>query len=143
MSCLKKGYSSCASPKYLEKHGTPKDPRDLLSHNCLIFGENTTWNFKHKVSRQVTKLSDMAGNISCNNGEIIKELTLSGVGITLKSARDINDEIKSGELIVLLKDYEITDKTQFYAVYPSSKYMSPKIRAFVEFFQNKLHLVDN
>ncbi len=133
----------CASPKYLQKHGTPRHPRDLLSHNCLVFGENTTWNFKHNVNRQITKLSDMTGNISCNNGEVIKELTLSGIGITLKSARDIEDEISTGKLIVLLQDYEIIDKTQFYAVYPSAKYMSPKIKAFIEFFQQKLHLLDS
>jgi len=133
----------CASPKYLEKHGTPKHPRDLLSHNCLIFGENTTWQFKHKINRQITTLSDMDGNISCNNGEIIKELTMSGIGITLKSSRDIDNEIKSGELTVLLKDYEIIDKTQFYVVYPSAKYMSPKIGVFIKFFQDKIHSTNN
>ncbi len=133
----------CANPEYLAKHGTPKHPRDLLAHNCIIFGENITWQFKHKISREVTTLSDMSGNISCNNGEIIKELVLSGIGITLKSARDIGDEIAAGDLVVLLQDYEIIDKTQFYAVYPSAKYMSPKIKAFIEFFQQKLHLVEN
>ena len=130
----------CASPKYLKKHGTPKTPKQLLSHNCLIFGENTVWEFKHKVSRRIVKLSDMSGNITCNNGEIIKELTLSGIGITLKSARDIENEIESGDLVVLLQDYELIHQTQFYVVYPTSKYMSPKIKAFIDFFQTKLHL---
>lgn len=131
----------CASPDYIKKHGEPKKPQDLLQHNCLVFGENSVWHFKHKITREVIKMNDMKGNIKCDNGEIIKELVTSGIGITLKSARDAGDEIKSGKLVALLKDYEILDKTQFYAVYPTSKYMSPTVRAFIEFFQEKLHSV--
>ncbi len=129
----------CASPKYLAKHGTPEHPRDLLSHNCLIFSENESWRFQHKVKRNVVSLHDMSGNIRCDNGEIIKELILSGIGITLKSFRDIEEEIASGELIELFCDYEIINKTEFYIVYPKQRYTSPKIKAFIDFFQKKLH----
>lgn len=128
----------CASTKYIEKFGEPKKPQDLLKHNCLIFGENNIWSFKHKTSKEIIKLGDLKGNIKCDNGEIIKELVLSGLGITLKSSRDAFEEIKSKKIVVLLPDYEIVNKTQFYAVYPKAKYMSPKVKAFIEFFQKKL-----
>lgn len=128
----------CASPDYIKRCGEPKKPRDLLQHNCIVFGENDVWQFKSKTTREIIKINDMDGNIKCDNGEIIKELVMFGIGIALKSARDVEDEIKSNKLITLLNDYEIVNKTQFYAVYPSSKYISPKIRAFVDFFQNKL-----
>ena len=131
----------CASPSYIKKYGEPKKPQDLLQHNCLIFGENNIWQFKDKTTREVFKMHDMKGNIRCDNGEIIKELVMSGLGITLKSSRDAVDEIKSGKLVSILQDYEIVDKTQFYAVYPSTKYMSPTVRAFIEFFQEKLYLM--
>lgn len=130
----------CAAPDYIKKHGEPKKPQDLLQHNCLIFGENNIWEFKHKTTREVIKMHDMKGNIKCDNGEVIKELVMSGIGITLKSAKDVQGEIESGKLAVLLKDYEIVDKTQFYAVYPTAKYMSPTVKAFIDFFQEKLHL---
>ncbi len=129
----------CASPEYISKYGRPSNPRDLLQHNCLVFGENATWQFKHKLSKEIIKLSNISGKIKCDNGEVIKELVLSGIGITLKSSRDIDDEIKSGKLVILLADYEVINKTQFYAVYPSAKYMSPKIKAFIKFFQDKLY----
>jgi DNA-binding transcriptional LysR family regulator len=132
----------CASPKYIEKFGTPEKPQDLLQHNCLVFGENNIWQFKHKVTRQIIKMNDMSGCIKCDNGEIIKELVMAGIGITLKSSRDIEEEIKSGKLTQLLTDYEIVNKTQFYAVYPASKYMSPKVTAFIEFFREKLYLAE-
>jgi DNA-binding transcriptional LysR family regulator len=132
----------CASADYIKQHGEPNKPQDLLKHNCLIFGENNVWKFKHKITRETIRMNDMKGNIKCDDGDIIKELVLAGTGITLKSAKDVEDEIASGKIVVLLKDYEILDRTQFYAVYPTNKYMSPTVKAFIEFFQEKLYSVN-
>jgi DNA-binding transcriptional LysR family regulator len=79
-------------------------------------------------------------NVKCDNGEIIKDLILADAGITVKSACDVEDEIKSKKLIVLLKDYEVINETEFYAVYPATKNTSAKIKAFIDFFQEKLLL---
>lgn len=128
----------CASKEYIVKHPIIKNPRDLLNHNCIIFGENNVWKFKHQITGDMVELRDMWGNIRCDNGEIIKELLLSGVGVTLKSACDIADELQDGRIVALLPDYEVMHKTQFYAVYPAQRKASPKIMAFVEFFQEKL-----
>lgn len=128
----------CASKKYIEKYSAPKSPQDLLKHNCIIFGENNKWRFKHKKTNEKITLENMTGNIKCDNGEIIKELILSGLGITIKSEKDVTDELKSGEIIKLLSDYEIEHKTKFYIVYPHKKYNSQKVKAFIEFFKKKL-----
>lgn len=63
---------------------------------------------------------------------------MSGVGITIKSACDVAQEIQDKKLIVLLNKYEVINQTSFYIVYPSGRSSSPKIKAFIEFFQNKL-----
>ena len=128
----------CASPQYIKKHGAPKTPKDLLNHNCIVFGENAVWKFKHVDTKKLIDLREVKGNVKCDNGEIIKELTLAGIGITLKSASDVENEIKEKKLVVLLKDYEVINGTEFYAVYPAGKNISPKIKAFIEFFQEKL-----
>ena len=128
----------CAAPKYIAKYGAPKTPQDLLNHNCIVFGENSVWKFKNKITKNVIELRDMKGSIKCDNGEIIKELVLSGAGITLKSACDVENEIKEKKLIILLNNFEVMNETQFYAVYPAGRKTSPKIKAFIEFFQNKL-----
>jgi DNA-binding transcriptional LysR family regulator len=125
----------CASSQYIKEYGEPKHPKDLLSHNCIVFGENTVWKFKSKTTGETLDLHDMAGNIKCNNGEIIKELVLGSNGITVKSSKDIQSEIQSGEIVLLLKDYEVINETEFYAVYPTRKYPSPKTKAFIEFLQ--------
>jgi DNA-binding transcriptional LysR family regulator len=131
----------CASSEYIKKFGNPSNPNDLVNHNCIIFGENKIWEFCHKETKEIIKLSNLSGNLRCDNGEIIKELVLSGIGLTIKSSRDIQDEIKSGQLIELLKDYEVLHQTKFYAVYPSSKINSPKIKSFINFFKNKLNQI--
>jgi DNA-binding transcriptional LysR family regulator len=128
----------CSSPKYLRKHGIPHTPEDLLKHNCVVFGENTVWKLRSKKTHKITQLHEMKGNMRCNNGEIIKELILAGNGITLKSSRDVEEEIKRGKIKVLLPDYEVLNATFFYVVYSAKKYKSPNIRAFIEFFQGKL-----
>lgn len=129
----------CASPQYIAKHGEPKTPEDLLKYNCIVFGENKIWELRSHETKKTTRLHEMSGNMRCNNGEIIKDLILAGNGITLKSSRDIENEIREGKIMVLLKDYEVLNKTFFYAVYPSKKYKSPKIKAFIEFFQKKFN----
>ncbi len=127
----------CASPKYLKKHGHPKSPQDLLQHNCIIFGENNSWELRCKSTKRVTSLHKLQGNIRCNNGEIIKELVLSGAGITLKSACDIESEIRQKKLIVLLPEFEVMNKTSFYAVYQARRFKSAKVGAFINFFKAK------
>lgn len=128
----------CAAPKYLKKFGTPKTPKDLLNHNCIIFGENAVWSFKEKGKKQPIDLRDLKGNVHCDNGEIIKELVLSGLGITMKSACDIAEEVKAKKLVTILNDFEPVNQTSFYIVYPSGRGTSPKIKAFVDFFKDKL-----
>lgn len=128
----------CASPSYIKKHGEPKTPADLKNHNCIVFGENDVWEFQHKKTKTIESIKHPAGNIWCNNGEIIKELVMSDAGITLKSSRDSEDEIKSGKIKLLLEDYKIMNKTEFYIVYPSGNIIPPKTKAFIDFFQNKL-----
>ena len=128
----------CASADYIAKYGKPKTPQDLLKHNCIIFGENSSWKFRIGGGKEITELSNIKGNIKCDNGEVIKELILAGLGITVKSICDVESEIKERKLIVLLKDCEVVNETEFYAVYPSGRKASPKIKAFIDFFQKKL-----
>jgi LysR family transcriptional activator of dmlA len=123
----------CASPEYIKKHGKPTTPQELYDHNCIIFGENKVWELCHKTNKELVKLDKLNGNIHCNNGEIIKELVLSGAGITLKSSCDIQEELADKKLIPLLTNYDIVHKTQFYAVYPVDGLKSLKLKAFVDF----------
>ena len=88
-------------------------------------------------------MTDISGNIKCKNGEIIKELLLAGMGITIKSTVDIQDEISRGVVMQLLQEYEVLNNTQFYATYAKGRDSSPKIKAFVNFLRNKISEIEN
>lgn len=134
----------CAAAQYLEQYGIPTHPKDLLKHNCLIFGENTVWKFRHKITQEIIELRDIQGNIRCNNSEIIKGLLLLNYGITLSSIGDIEDEIKTGKVVCLFPEYNVINEATFYAVYPKAHNIPERVKVFVKFFQKKFeqHLID-
>ena len=125
----------CAAPSYLEQYGTPTKPEDLFSHNCLIFGDNQFWNLISPEGETFNLAFD--GNVSCNNGEIIKELVLSGMGITLKSKLDIASELDRGELVELFPDYTVINHSMVFAQYPETVYVDHKITCFLDFISKK------
>ncbi|MEM9582180.1 MAG: LysR family transcriptional regulator [Pseudomonadota bacterium] len=93
----------CAAPAYLEKHGTPQSPDDLISHNCLVmrFGEtlDNVWEFGTGPKRhQVT----VRGGRVVNDGWLIRSWALAGHGIVLKSELDVAEDVRAGSLISLL-----------------------------------------
>lgn len=97
----------CASPEYLQKHGTPQAPRDLVRHNCLVLRENdedvTMWRFcgpdNSNASVRIT------AGMSCNDGDVILEWALSGMGIILRSEWDVADALSKGNLVHLMPDW--------------------------------------
>ncbi len=130
----------CASPKYLEKYGTPKTPRDLSEHRCLTMvrkGEGLTqWHFKS--SDEETSIS-ISPALASNNGAQLRLWALSGFGIILKSYWDIKEDILSKKLVPLLEnyvqDFELTgidSNADLNVVYPNREYLPARARAFID-----------
>jgi len=100
----------CASPSYIKKYGKVTEPADLRHHRCIALRENaedvTMWKFhspntnKHESIRIIPKLAS-------NDGRVIKQWALEGQGIILRSEWDVTEELKNGELVQLLGDYEL------------------------------------
>lgn len=127
---------TCASPAYWEKHGRPKTPADLKDHNCLIYSylaSENEWPFKGKEGPTSVKVS---GNIRANNGDALKAAAIEGVGVVVVPTFIIGDEFQSGRLEAVLADYVETDLA-IYAVYPHNRYLSAKVRAFVDFLADQ------
>ena len=90
----------CSAPSYLDAHGTPREPADLVGHNCLVmrFGRtlDNVWRFGvGKNSQTVTVHGDMI----VNDGFLVRQWALAGHGIILKSELDLADDLKSGKQI--------------------------------------------
>lgn len=122
----------CASPEYLELHGTPGDLNELTDHNCLIFTYSKDvkeWVF---VKDGQTQTVEVTGNYQVNNSEALREAILQGVGIGRLPTFAAGPDIKEGKLIPLFEQYQMPDKT-IYAVFPERQYMPAKVRAFIDF----------
>lgn len=122
----------CASPEYIERHGAPQKPADLANHNCLTLSQQPYWVFTGPNGPERVKAS---GNFQCNNGEVVREAALAGLGIALKATWDVASAIKAGRLKVLLENFPISSQTSIWALYPSRRNTPAKVTAFVSFLR--------
>jgi DNA-binding transcriptional LysR family regulator len=101
----------CASPGYLARRGTPRTPADLTRHACLTLRENdedvTLWRFAGPDGSHETVRIDEG--VSCNDGDVIRDWTLAGFGIVLRSEWDMADDLRAGRLVRLLPQWRSPD----------------------------------
>jgi DNA-binding transcriptional LysR family regulator len=126
----------CASPEYLARHGRPQHPSDLIDHRCLPFraaNYDGSWRFFKDGERWdiVAK-----GPFQSSSGFALMSAALSGMGLVVLQTYMIQKEVAAGTLIPVLTEYEVspTDAdSAIYAVYPHSRHLSLKARAFINF----------
>lgn len=121
----------CASPEYLKRYPAPETPSDLLEHNCLTLSNLDHWYFQQGSKELKIKVS---GNFKTDNGEAIRDACINGLGITVNSMWSAYNALKNGELVEVLPDYPLATKSAIWAVYPSSRQLAPKVRAFIDYF---------
>jgi DNA-binding transcriptional LysR family regulator len=123
----------CASPRYLERHGTPRLPDDLAQHNVLTTSNDfaMTWDFKDPRGKPGTVR--VAGRYACDNWEVLREWALAGLGIALKSTWDVYRHLQDGSLVALFPGYSFHSDVAIYAVYPHRRHLPAKTRVFIEF----------
>ena len=123
----------CAAPAYLEARGAPAVPEDLARHNCFTYEYVTprnSWRFRDPRGEERTVR--VGGNLHSNNGDFVAEVAARGVGIVFEPAFIVGPEVRAGRLVPLLQDFEPAP-IPIFAVYPSRKHLSAKVRVFVEF----------
>ena len=122
----------CASPEYIKKIGMPKKPEDLLNHNCLIYmprNDMGKWEFLDKGKRKKIKVT---GDIQCNSGDALRVASIQSRGITQLPTYMVGLDIQAGRLQAVLEDFE-PEKQPIYAIYNHRKYISAKIKTFIDF----------
>ncbi len=122
----------CASPAYLEKHGTPRTPQDLAKHNCLTTTDFAmAWDYKGPDGAKGSVR--VAGRYACDNWEVLREWALAGLGVALKSTWDVRRHLEDGSLVSLLPGYSFHSEVAIWAVYPHRRHLPAKARVFIEF----------
>ena len=126
----------CASPDYLARVGTPERPDDLRGHNCLLYAysrNGDTWRLR---GREGTAEVKPQGNLIANNGDALLAASLAHAGISLQPSFIAADALRDGALVRVLPDWSLESLTVF-AVYPSARNLSPKVRSFVDFLAGR------
>ncbi len=123
----------CASPGYLEKHGTPESPEDLHNHQCLAYSllhDYKTWIFTDKNNQE--SKTTIIPHIKASVGEFLRDAAVNGQGIVFLPTFIVYKEIENGTLLPLLNEY-IPWQIDAYAIYPQTRHLSQRVRAFVDF----------
>ncbi|MFL6706995.1 MAG: LysR family transcriptional regulator [Massilia sp.] len=130
-----------AAPRYLARHGTPAHPRELAQHACLLHRFPTTgkierWPFIRADDEAEPVLKE---RLTCSTIEAVTYALLQGEGIAFLPTFIISDELKDGRLVIIL-DEHMDQTVTFSMLWPSSRYASPKLRAFIDYVVENMRL---
>ncbi|MGN6825939.1 LysR family transcriptional regulator [Paucibacter sp. M5-1] len=127
-------YVLCASAQYLQRHGSPQHPEDLKRHDVVAVSKPDslqTLSFRDPNSHEEFSVS-IPWVFRTNNFEAARDLAILGNGITELPTFVAGRAIAEGKLTTLLRDYE-RPPVGMYVVFPQSKHLPAKVRAFVDF----------
>jgi DNA-binding transcriptional LysR family regulator len=131
-------YQVVASPQYIEQHGLPSQPKELIQHNCLIYSGSQLkqqWPFRLRNGKTITV--NVQGNLSCNDGQYILNGVLKGLGICFGPSIMFKHHIDKNELCLLLEDYYLP-VVSISAIYPLNRNLSRRVRLLINFLAQEL-----
>src|SRR5216683_4408797 len=126
-----------ATPAYLKRHGTPRSPGELISHQAVIYtpgggGESwKSWTFR-KATAEVSVV--LRGRLKMTAAEGLREAVNSNMGLAVSSEWNFSPELRSGKVVEVLQDWALP-LTNLSAVYPTGRLASTKARLFVSFVE--------
>lgn len=130
-------HAVCASPAYLAVHGTPAHPADLGQHVCLAYSNLAnpgTWAYQEPDGRSGTVKVPI--RLRANNGDFLCNAAIAGQGVILQPTFYVHDAIARGLLVPVLTGYAWPTLSA-YAVYPPTRHLSTRVRAFVDFLAER------
>ena len=124
----------CAAPAYLAEHGRPTHPRDLRHHACLHYGE--AGNLWRLIGPEGSLAVHVDPVLSSNNGEVLRDAAVRGIGICLLPTFVVGAELQAGRLATVLADF-VPPRLMLSAIYPPSRHLSAKLRLFTDFLVDR------
>ncbi|MDE0780758.1 MAG: substrate binding domain-containing protein [Alphaproteobacteria bacterium] len=125
-----------ATPGYWKKYGQPNKPEDLKNHNCLTYSHlssGNTWHMTNTAKKE--HVVQPTGNLTSNSGEVLLEAALQGLGVVNLPAWMVGSDIVEGRLLEVMVNYAQPGPS-VHAIYPQGRYLSAKVRVFVDFLAN-------
>ncbi|WP_170476267.1 LysR family transcriptional regulator [Ruegeria arenilitoris] len=122
----------CASPKYLERCGTPSNFEHLAQHNCLRVAGSKFRNSWRQAEIDGNQLFEAQGNFEGNSTDVIYRAALAGLGIARLPCYMVEQEFNSGELVQVMPEYS-PNSTDIVVMFADKRNLAPKTRAFIDF----------
>lgn len=120
-----------AAPGYLERHGAPDTPAALRSHALLLYGHARPVAWRYRIDGQMQSVA-VDGRLRANNGEVLVDAALQGLGITQLPEFVVGDAVRAGRLRTVLADFE-PDPGAAHVVVPSHRQPSPAVKALADY----------
>ena len=131
-----------ATPAYLQRHGTPRHPSDLLQFDCLTLSSEASqirgWAFRMPTEGGGTEVGYLkpGGPLDCADGQVLHDWCLSGYGIAWRSTWEVEAEIAAGRLVEVLADFA-APPNGIYVVFPQRKHMPLRVRLWIEYLKQQ------
>ena len=132
---------ACAAPAYLARRGHPSQPRDLGEHDCLGYaysGSGGLWEFAGPDGPAAVRVRT---ETRANSGDLLRVLAKHGHGIALLPEFLITEELAAGTLVEILPGYS-AGELGIFALYPSRKFLSAKVRTLVDFLAQRFARIE-
>src|SRR6185436_12822218 len=122
------------APAYLKKHGRPRSIDDLKGHDCIMFGTPPSGAVLRLHSGDKTAQVEPPARLIVNDFDLVHAAALGGLDLALFPAYLALDDIRTKRLERVLRDWE-APSIPIHVVYPSARYISPKVKTFVDHLQ--------
>jgi DNA-binding transcriptional LysR family regulator len=131
----------CGSPDYFARHGVPREPNDLVSHNCLKYtfsSWGSEWRFKSPEGLRAIKVT---GNMEANSVNALRLAAALGQGLIISPDFLVRSDIKSGKLMPVLTEFSCPEHP-INAVYPHRQHLATNVRSFLDLVGKHVHSAD-
>jgi DNA-binding transcriptional LysR family regulator len=122
------------SKAYLRANGRPESPEDLADHNVLAYTRNKgAHEWRYRGPDGETGTVGLQSSFKCDFAEMMIEAACQGIGIIICPALFVMEETRKGKLVPLLEGYESNPPRNLYAVFPANRFMSSRLRLFLDY----------
>lgn len=123
----------CASPGYLERHGVPQTPADLMQHSCINMASArhlSLWPFR---SGDRVEVIETRGPLTADSAEGTLALGLAGLGLIRLADLVVAHAVRDGRLVPVLTDTHHVEPVPLSLVFPPLRQRFPRVRVFIDF----------
>ncbi len=126
-----------AAPAYLKRRGRPRSPEDLAAHDCMLFGSGPHANVLRLESGNRSAQITVAPRMLVSDMDVLHAATIAGLGIALIASSTSVEALRARRLERVLRDWN-APITPVHVVYPSTRFLSPKVKTFVDHLQERM-----